>query len=409
MKRVYTYRIEGLTAAKHQRLEAFFLHLGWLRNRTVGYCRDSWEKEQRTPSYYDLCKWLTKERQEDRRTSQWNASCQRSILNRVRKGYDKFFRDHKGLPRFKNIDHGAHSFETEAAKPRKHRNGNGHYVQIKGLGRLSFTDTRGALDTAAVKVVRIVRTPLRYEIQLVCDVPEPLRVVDKRDVIGIDLGVKSSVTLSNEVQYRPLKHDDTRRKKLQRKMSRAKKGSNGRKKAKSLLAKESRRIAIGRRNAVHRMMTEIVRKYSGNLVIEDLQIPNMTASGGFRKRGLNRSMLQQAWGIIGTQLTYKAESAGGQFVRVPPHNTSRTCYRCGAQKDMPLSERTYRCACGYAADRDVNAARNVRRKGLDSFHRVGLFPEAQAEAVTPVRLEGACSPDSTAMTRNDSESIHSRV
>ena len=151
MKRVYTYRIEGLTAAKHQRLEAFFLHLGWLRNRTVGYCRDSWEKEQRTPSYYDLCKWLTKERQEDRRTSQWNASCQRSILNRVRKGYDKFFRDHKGLPRFKNIDHGAHSFETEAAKPRKHRNGNGHYVQIKGLGRLSFTDTRGALDTAAVK------------------------------------------------------------------------------------------------------------------------------------------------------------------------------------------------------------------------------------------------------------------
>ena len=405
MTRVYTYRVENLTPAKHCRLEAFFSHLMWLYNQVVEYCRAQYAEGAKTPTYYDLCKWLTGKRGEDTRTGRWNVPCQRSILNRVRRGYDKFFRDHKGLPRYKSFDRGVRSFETEAAKPRKRKNDKGYYVQIKGLGRLSFTDTRGILDDATVRIVRVVRSPLRYEIQLVCDIPEPLRVVDKRDVVGIDMGVKSSVTLSNAMQYRPLAHDDTRRKRMQRKVSRAKRGGNGRKKAKVLLAKESRRISIRRQNAIHRMTTEIVKTHSANLVLEDLKVQNMTASGGSRKRGLNRSMLQQAWGEIGTQLVYKAESAGGQCVRVPPHHTTQTCSNCMSlpPESIDLSVRTYECKhCGYVADRDVNTARNVRRKGLDSFHRVGLSPERQAEVVKPVRLDGTSVPDSTVMARNRS-------
>ncbi len=73
------------------------------------------------------------------------------------------------------------------------------------------------------------------------------------------------------------------------------------------------------------------------------------------------------------------------------------------RESIDLSVRTYECEhCGYVADRDVNAARNVRQKGLDSFHRVGLSPARQAEVVKPVRQGGTSVPDSTVMARNRS-------
>ncbi len=404
MTRVYAYRIEGLTAARHDRLESLFLHLGWLRNQTVAYCRDQYAEDQKTPSFYDLCKWLTCQRSSDQRTDQWNVACQRSVLQRVRRGYDKFFRDYKGLPRFRPIDGGVHSFETEKAKPRRRKQG-GYYVQIKGIGRLSFTDRRNVLDTATVKIVRVVRTPLRYEIQLVCDVDKGLKAVDKRDVVGVDLGVKAAVTLSNGVQYAPFIADDTRRKRLQRRVARAQRGSNGRKKAKASLAKESRRIAVRRRNAIHRMTTAIVKRHSANLAIEDLKLQNMTAAGGSRKRGLNRAILSQSLGTIATQLVYKAESAGGQCVTVAPHYTTQTCSHCLSlpREKVTLSQRIYECEhCGYASDRDVNAARNVRRKGLESFQRVGLSSAGQAKEDTPVRPESDSSLKGADMTPNRS-------
>ena len=400
MIRVYTYRISGLTSAKHRRLEALFAHLTWLYNQGVEHMRKQYAEHEKTPSYYDLYNWLTGKRGEDARMSRWNIRCQRSVLTRVRRGYDKFFRDKKGLPRFKSFDRGVRSFETEAAKPHKCSNGS-YYVQIKGIGRLSFTDTRGILDTANVKLVRIVRNALRYEVQLICDVNKGLTAVDKRPVIGIDLGVKAPVTLSNGVQYPSVKIDDTKRKRMQRKVSRAVKGSNGRKKAKALLSKESHRLAVKRKNAIHRMTTDVVRNQSANLVIEDLKVENLTRKGGSRKRGLNRAMRGQSLGIIATQLAYKAESAGGQLVKVAPHYTTQTCSNCHSLPREPigLSVRTYRCEhCGYTEDRDVNAAKNVRQKGLASFIRVGLSPAGQAKAVKPVRLDSS----NMVMTQNRS-------
>lgn len=140
MTRTCTYRIENLPPAKHDRLDQFFRHLTWLYNQGVEYCRDQYSAGEKTPSYYDLCKWLVCKRSEDTRTSHWRATYQRSILHRVRKGYDKFFRDCKGLPRYKAFDRGVRSFECEQTKPRKHSKSDRHYVQIKGIGRLSFTD-----------------------------------------------------------------------------------------------------------------------------------------------------------------------------------------------------------------------------------------------------------------------------
>ncbi len=384
MPRTYTYRVEGLTGAKHRRLEAMFRHLGWLRNQAVAYMRNVYEEEGKTPSFYDLTKWLTQKRT-DPRTGQWKATLQRSVIARVRKGYDHFFDTGSGKPRFANIDTSVHSFECEQNKP-KARNGR-YYVQFKGLGRFRFTDTRGVLDTAKVKVVRVVRSPLRYEIQLVCEIDEGLKVVDKRPMVGVDLGIKSPVSLSDGTQYARIRISDTKQKRMQRKVSRAKKGSNGRKKARALYAKESRRVKDRRRNAIHQITTDVVKHHSANVAIEDLQVEKMTRKGGSRKRGLNRAMREAALGIIATQLVYKASSAGGECIRVAPHNTTQMCSNCYSlpREKIGLNVRTYSCEhCGYTIDRDVNAAINVCRKGY-TLQREGTSPPAGTEEETLVR------------------------
>ena len=102
--------------------------------------------------------------------------------------------------------------------------------------------------------------------------------------------------------------------------------------------RRARRVAIKRRNAVHRMTSDIVKNHSANLVTEELQVQSMTAKGGRRKRGLNRSMREQSLGLIVQQLAYKAESAGGKLVTVSPHNTTQQCsrlWRAPRQKYRP--------------------------------------------------------------------------
>ena len=82
------------------------------------------------------------------------------------------------------------------------------------------------------------------------------------------------------------------------------------------------------------------------------------------KSGLNRSILEQSWGLLRNQLAYKAEWAGREFVEVNPRYTSRECSNCG--QVTPQSEyRTYACGvCGYVADRDTNAALNVVQRAF---------------------------------------------
>ena len=101
-----------------------------------------------------------------------------------------------------------------------------------------------------------------------------------------------------------------------------------------------------------------MRAHSSNIVVEDLQIPNMV-----RNRRLARRIHEQQWSRLVRMLSYKAESAGGSVVRVDPKFTSQTCSRCAHRKRIGLSVRVYRCGeCGHEQDRDVNAAVNILQR-----------------------------------------------
>jgi len=114
------------------------------------------------------------------------------------------------------------------------------------------------------------------------------------------------------------------------------------------------------------------------------------------KRGLNRSINEQTWGILVSQLIYKAEYAGRELVRVNPAYTSRTCSGCGVILMEKLG--TYRLfvcqACGLVMDRDMNAARNIEERAFGRSQArgkepalSGIAPHAQLSELSPVHAE----------------------
>ena len=101
------------------------------------------------------------------------------------------------------------------------------------------------------------------------------------------------------------------------------------------------------------------------IAIEDLNIVGMQEQGNTR---INKSIQDVAWNKFKMYLSYKAENAGKKVVKVNPKNTSKTCNRCGNVKTkLGLEERVYRCeVCGYEEDRDLNAAKNILCRAIQS-------------------------------------------
>jgi putative transposase len=148
--------------------------------------------------------------------------------------------------------------------------------------------------------------------------------------------------------------ESSRMKRLQRVISRRKKGSRNRRKAILKFARKYEHISRIKDDHLHKLSHTLVNSYSF-IAYEELQIANMM--GNHR---LARSIGEESWGKFTDYLRYKAESAGCVVVSVDPRNTSKTCSSCGNVQDMPLSKRTFHCKeCGMSKDRDLNAAVNV--------------------------------------------------
>ena len=119
----------------------------------------------------------------------------------------------------------------------------------------------------------------------------------------------------------------------------------------------------------HKITKELSKKFD-LIVVEDLKTKNMTAKGGSRKRGLNKSILNTSFYQFVHFLDYKTFMLNGKhFLKVPPHYTSKTCFRCGfVKEDLKLSDRVFECqSCGYSEHRDVNASKNILKKRSSVF------------------------------------------
>jgi transposase len=201
-------------------------------------------------------------------------------------------------------------------------------------------------------------------------IPAPVPAPGNGQVVGIDRGVAVSAALSTgEMLHAPALAARERRRlrRLQRKLARAKRGSNRRGRVKHAIARLRARETDRRKDWAEKASTELARRFDV-IRVENLKITNMTRSAkGTRenpgrnvraKAGLNRGILGSGWGLLVRRL---ADKAPGRVEKVKPHYTSQRCSACGqVDRGSRESQAVFRCtACGFACHADVNAAINI--------------------------------------------------
>ena len=382
-----------LSPSTHDRLVRFLDDQRHLWNAALQERIEAYRKCGQSISVYDQFKSLTKIRADDPHYAGIAVAAQRSILFRLERGFQGLFRrlragERPGFPRFRSKRRAVRSFEIGADCFTVRQHGSWLSVTLKGIGRFRC---KGTLD-GEPKALRIVRTPRRVEIQIVVEIPSEAVAPDTREPVGLDLGIRSRVALSNGEMAPGTPLDRSELKRRQRKLARAERGSNGRRKKRQALAKEWDRVGERERGRLHELTATLVREHSARFYVEALKIRNMSRSAKGTagapgknvraKAGLNRAILEQNWGAFVAMLTYKAEEAGGWVRKVAPHGTSQKCSECGGspEETLGLEVRTYKCTnCGYVADRDINAAKNILSVGLALDQPGGESPACREE------------------------------
>ena len=195
--------------------------------------------------------------------------------------------------------------------------------------------------------------------------------------LGIDVGITSLITTSNEEKVANPKQFNRLYKKLRRKqkaLSRKTKGSNNRYKACLELAQVYAQIKDARTDFLHKLTTKLVRD-NDLIAIEDLAIKNMV-----KNHKLAKSISDASWGEFNRQLEYKCEWYGKKLVKIDRYfPSSKRCGNCGHIVDkLPLDIREWECPkCGTNHDRDINASHNILAAGLAVRQRgLGGFPHS---------------------------------
>jgi putative transposase len=289
------------------------------------------------------------------------------VLNRLHRAFSRFFVGTKkgrkeGFPRFKKATRWR-SFSMSCNGPQDHTGMKLHGSQFYA-GRKMGGKIRVSLQESPKgkqKIAHITHRASGWYLYLVSDYEkEQLEPNDK--AIGLDFGIKNLIADSdgNFVENPQFYKKSLNKLRIaQRKVERRKEGSNRRKKAYRIAARINEKIASQRRDYLHKISRKYVNEY-GIIVVEDLHPENLA-----RNKHMARTILDSGWGILRKYLEVKAESAGRQVIRVNPHYTSQKCSKCGEIVQKSLSVRTHVCTwCGYVADRDVNAAKNILRAGV---------------------------------------------
>lgn len=191
-----------------------------------------------------------------------------------------------------------------------------------------------------------------------CVDAERLPIHQRESSVGIDLGVKSFVTLSNQEVFdapKPLKRAKTKLARLQGKAHRQVKGSKNQRKTYDRIGRLHARIACIRKDFLHKLTTYLTQTFL-RIKIEDLNVSGMMAN-----HKLAGAISDLGFYEFRRQLEYKCKMYGANLVLVDRwFPSSQLCANCGHKKDMPLSVRTYDCpACGLSVDRDLNASLNI--------------------------------------------------
>jgi putative transposase len=331
-------------------------------NRALAARTEAWYERQQRVGYSETSTMLTSwKKQEDLQfLNEVSSVPLQQGLRHLQTAFTNFFAGRAKYPNFKKKNHGGNAEFTKAAFTWK----DGKVFLAKCTQPLDIRWSRQLTDRAEPSTITVKLSPSgRWTVSLLVDV-EIAALPASPNQIGLDLGITTLMALSNgEKIVNPKTFKAKRRKlrKAQKALSRKKKGSNNRHKARLKVAKVHAEISDARNEFLHKLTTRLVRE-NQVIAVEDLSVKNL-----IKNRKLALSISDASWGEIVRQLEYKCNWYGRTFVKIDRwFPSSKRCGHCGHIVDkLTLNIREWDCPkCGTHHDRDVNAAKNILAAGL---------------------------------------------
>ena len=283
--------------------------------------------------------------------------------------------------------------------------------KITGRNRIKINGLKRPLIVRGLDQIRpdyeianakLIKKPSGYYINLTCYLDiKPSQLNNSSDLkpsIGIDMGIKTSITTSKGEKYDISIQESGHLKGLQRKFARQVKGSKNRYKTLQKIKKEYEYIANQRKDKANKIVSSLLRTHQ----IVCMQDENIK---GWHKGLFGKQVQNSALGNIKSKL-----SLSRQVIIVDRFFPStKKCYRCGNSYNIELNERVYKCpVCGLIEDRDIKSAKSILYEGLSSINDISVPMEYRE--LTPVEivpLPESFMPKASTVNETGSLRIHS--
>ncbi|WP_415294377.1 RNA-guided endonuclease InsQ/TnpB family protein [Clostridium perfringens] len=388
MKRAYKMEINPTDEQKskiHQTIgvSRFVYNFYIARNKEI------YEREGKFVSGMDFSKWLNNEYIPNNQEMKWikevsSKATKQAIMNGD-KAFRDFFKKAKGFPRFKKKK----NQDVKAYFPKNNKTDwtlERHRVKIPTLGWVRLKEFGYIPVNSMVKSGTVSQKADRYYVSI---------LVEERDIkisnsntgmkisntnnegLGIDLGIKEFAVCSDGIKFKNInktsiiKKVEKKLKREQRKLSRKyeslkirnKKEKGGNVTSQNIqkqvvkVQKLHQRLANIRTDYINKIVSSIIKQKPSYITIEDLNVKGM-----MKNKHLSKAIASQKFFEFKTKLMSKCKQNDVELRIVDRfYPSSKTCSQCGEiKKDLKLSDRVYKCSCGFVIDRDLNASINLR-------------------------------------------------
>ena len=356
--------------------------------KTIGTCRfiynfylahnkELHENGKKFMSSHQFRVWLNNEYLPDHPEYAWiKEAYSKAVTQSVNHGqtaFTRFFKHQSGFPKFKKKGKSDVKMYFVKNNPKDCRCER-HRINIPSLGWVRIKE-KGYIPTTkdgyVIKSGSVSMKADRFYASVLIEIPDNKTTDIYSEGIGIDLGLKDFAILSIGKKYKNI-NTSARLKKLEkqlireqrclsRKYENLKKGESTQKaniqKQRLKVQKLHHRIDNIRTDHINKAIAEIVKTKPSYITIEDLNV-----SGMMKNRHLSKAVASQKFYEFRTKLKVKCDDNGIEL-RIADrfYPSSKICHCCGSiKKDLKLSDRIYKCSCGYVEDRDLNASLNLK-------------------------------------------------
>ncbi|MFH5826829.1 RNA-guided endonuclease InsQ/TnpB family protein [Clostridium perfringens] len=379
MKRAYKMEINPTDEQKSKIHQTIGVSR-FIYNFYIAHNKEIYEREGKFVSGMDFSKWLNNEYIPNNQDKKWikevsSKATKQAIMNGD-KAFKDFFKKAKGFPRFKKKK----NQDVKAYFPKNNKTDwtiERHRVKIPTLGWVRLKEFGYIPINSMVKSGTVSQKADRYYVSILVEERDIKISNTNNEGVGIDLGIKYFAICSNGNKFKNINKTSTVKKvekmlkREQRKLSRKyeslkirnkkEKGGNAtRQNIQKQIVKVQKlhqRLVNIRTDYINKTVFSIIKQKPSYVTIEDLAVSNL-----MKNKHLSKAIASQKFFEFKTKLMSKCKQNNIELRIVDRfYPSSKTCSNCGKiKKDLKLSDRIYKCDCGFTIDRDLNASINLK-------------------------------------------------